>query len=57
MATEFTAARMDLRLAPSELAWFQALARARKETLSQTVRSVMAAEAQRFGIPGHLLTR
>lgn len=55
--TENIAARVDLRLSESELEWFRAVAEARKETLSATIRSVMAEEAKRLNIPASLAPR
>ena len=57
MTTETLAARLDLRLAPCELAWFREVAKARKESLSVTVRFAMEQEAKRLGIPARVLER
>lgn len=57
MATESLAARMDLRLAPCELEWFREVAKARKESLSVTVRFAMEQEAKRLGIPARVIER
>ena len=51
------AARLEVRLSHAELKWFKEVASVRKETLSETIRVVLAQEAERMGVPGALAPR